>query len=175
MDRRHFLPEDVRQAAAIDSPLPIGYGQTNSQPSTVRMMLEWLDPKPGDKVLDVGSGSGWTSALLSYLVGSEGLVYAVERIPELVRFGRDNCKQLGLGSVHFYEAGDSYGLPECAPFDRILVSAAADELPSELISQLKVGGRMVIPIKSNIHIISKNTEIDIEDTVVPGFAFVPLV
>src|SRR5665213_784816 len=95
IQRRDFLPADLQEQAYIDAPIPIGFGQTNSQPSTVRMMLEWLDPQPGDKILDVGSGSGWTTALLSYLVEPNGQVYAVEKIPELVAFGRENCQSIG--------------------------------------------------------------------------------
>ena len=91
----------------LTSPLPIGFGQTISQPTTVKFMLSWLDAMPGDEVLDIGSGSGWTSALLADIVGPQGIVYAVERIPELVKFGRDNCRRLGIENVFFFQAGKS--------------------------------------------------------------------
>jgi protein-L-isoaspartate(D-aspartate) O-methyltransferase len=174
VDRKAFLPQEARDAAWLDSPIPIGYGQTNSQPSTVRMMLEWLGPQPGEKILDVGSGSGWTTALLSYLVGPEGKVYAVEKIPELVQVGSENCQKAGINNAQFFEAGDVYGLPDFAPYDRILVSAAAKELPQELLDQLVVGGRLVIPIGSSIHAITKTTEAVVDDKEYRGFAFVPL-
>ena len=161
--------------AKIDSPLPIGHGQTNSQPSTVKKMLAWLDAKPGDMVLDVGSGSGWTTALLSYIVGSKGYVYAVEKVPELVTFGRKNNKKLGIKNVKFFEAGESYGLPEHAPFDRILVSASAENLPHELIEQLKPGGKLVIPVKNDILEITKKPNGDVMTLIHPGFVFVPLI
>lgn len=173
--RQDFLPENSKNLADVDAPIPIGFGQTNSQPSTVKMMLDWLEPQAGDKVLDIGSGSGWTTALLAYLVGSKGSVYAVEKIPELVEFGRHNCRRIGLTNVHFYEAGPAFGLPKFAPYDRILVSAASAELPQELLKQLNTDGIMVIPVKNSIFIINKTGETDYEIIEKPGFAFVPLV
>src|SRR4051812_36707966 len=102
--RANFLPPAAAGMDVVDAPIPIGYGQTNSQPSTVRMMLEWLDPQPGEKILDVGSGSGWTSALLSKLVGPKGTVYAVEKVPELVESGEANTERLGIGNTRFLQA-----------------------------------------------------------------------
>lgn len=174
VDRRQFLPKDARESAEIDAPIPIGHGQTNSQPYTVRVMLEWLDPRPGDKVLDVGSGSGWTTALLSHIVGSKGRVYAVERVPELVEFGRDNVQRAGIKNAEFYPAGDELGLPEEAPYDRVLVSASADQLPQELVEQVKTGGKMVIPVQYDILEISKVSKDKIDIQKHPGFVFVPL-
>lgn len=161
--------------AKNDSPLPIGHGQTNSQPSTVRRMLEWLSAQPGDKVLDVGSGSGWTAALLSYIVGPKGQVYAVEKVPELVEFGRRNNEKLDVKNVKFFKAGDIYGLPDHAPFNRILVSASAHELPLELIDQLKLYGKLVVPVQNDILEITKKTGGDYETKIHSGFVFVPLV
>ena len=174
VDRANFVPKELRDAVDIDAPLPIGYGQTNSQPYTVRLMLEWLDPQPGEKILDVGSGSGWTTALLAHLVGAKGWVYAVERIPELVEFGQDNAERTGVKNASFFQAGDEFGLPEEAPYDRILVSASADQLPQELIDQLKVGGKMVIPVQHDILEITKKTKEDLDIKKHGGFAFVPL-
>lgn len=173
--REDFLPDDVKQEAYVDAPLPIGYGQTNSQPWTVRKMLEWLDPQPGEHILDVGSGSGWTSALLASIVGSKGRVYAVEKIPQLVEFGRHNCAAYtNLRNIAFFEAGSSIGLPEKAPFDRILVSASAQKLPDDLITQLKPTGRMVIPVQSDILVITLGSGVP-QVTKHPGFMFVPLI
>lgn len=109
--RKDFLKSGDSRYVEIDAPIPIGYGQTNSQPSTVRQMLGWLDVRDGQKVLDVGSGSGWTTALLSRLVGPSGHVYAVEIVPELVEFGRDNCRRIDVKNAEFYEAGSSYVYP----------------------------------------------------------------
>lgn len=172
--RENFLPEYAK-GRYIDVPLPIGFGQTNSQPTTVRMMLEWLQVEEGNTVLDVGSGSGWTTALLSNLVGPSGKVCAVELIPELVEFGRDNCQRFGVRNAKFHQAGEAFGLPKCAPYDRILVSASARELPEELLDQLKVGGKMVIPVGRDILEIEKLSEDNTEIATHHGFVFVPLI
>ncbi len=182
VNRANFVPRELRGSVDIDAPLPIGFGQTISQPYTVRLMLQWLDPQPGEKILDVCSGSGWTTALLSHLVGSKGRVYAVERIPELVEFGQENCERAGVKNARFFTAGDEFGLPDEAPFDRILVSASADKLPQELIDQLKVGGpstgsgqaKMVIPVHNDILEITKKSDKDSNIKKHPGFVFVPL-
>lgn len=174
VDRRLFLPADLQYDAELDIPLPIGHGQTNSQPYTVKMMLTWLDVRPGQRVLDVGSGSGWTTALLAELTGEKGSVYAVELIPELVEFGRDNCRKAGIVNVQFFEAGESFGLPKQAPFERILVSASAPEVPAELLQQLEPAGKLVLPVKSDILEITKPDDETIETTVHTGFSFVPL-
>lgn len=173
--REVFLPEEIRSQAQKDEALPIGYGQTNSQPYTVEKMLRWLDPQSGDKVLDVGSGSGWTSALLAYAVGKLGQVYAVEKVPELVVFGRENCLQLGITNITFFEAHYTLGLPQYAPYDKILVSAAASALPDELVSQLSTGGKLVVPVKNTILEITKTNTEDLEIIQHPGFIFVPLI
>lgn len=174
--RAKFVPPALKLVANLDMAFSIGHGQTISQPTTVRMMLEWLDPQTGEKVLDVGSGSGWTSALLSYLVGPKGEVHAVERITKLLDFGRSNCHKLNLKNVFFHQAlNNTYGWPSNAPYDRILVSASVGELPQELIKQLRPGGKLVIPIKDNIEEVTKSTNEKMERTVHPGFVFVPLI
>jgi len=173
--RRNFLPPELAHAATQNVALPIGYGQTNSQPETVQYMLKWLDVKPADKVLDVGSGSGWTSALLSYLVGPDGQVIAVEIIPELVKISRSNCAKLGIRNVKFHQAGATLGWQAEAMYDKILVSAATDHLPQSLLDQLRLGGRMVIPINQSIMIVDKDEQGNIEQVEKPGFVFVPLI
>lgn len=173
--RRDFLLDDAKERAALDAPLPIGYGQTNSQPYTVRLMLEWLEVDEGQKVLDIGSGSGWTSALLAYLVGNEGAVYAVETISQLVKFGRENCKKLGIRNVKFFEAGKTLGLPKHSPYDRILVSASAAQFPEELLDQLAAPGKLVIPVGETIYEVEKDSSGNITTEEHYGFVFVPLV
>lgn len=172
--RAEFLPPEVRDYAGDDRPLPIGYDQTNSQPSTVRQMLVWLDPQPGQKVLDVGSGSGWTSALIGAIVGESGHVYAVERIPQLVEFGKQNITRIGMKNVSCFVAGKHFGLAEHAPYDRILVSASADDVPSELLDQLSDYGTLVIPVKNDILVITKR-EGTFHTEKHSGYMFVPLI
>lgn len=173
--RGQFLPSDVADRAGLDAPLPIGFGQTSSQPSTVAMMLEWLEPESGNRVLDVGSGSGWTSALLRYLVGKHGSVTAVDRVPELVAFGRNNCRRAGVGKITFHRAGKVVGYPADAPYDRILVSASAAVVPPELLEQLAPNGRLVVPVHDTILVIDKNSTGALETRVYRGFSFVPLI
>lgn len=174
--REDFLPEQLKSEAGINAPIPVGYGQTNSQPLTVAFMLELLQPQPGHKVLDIGSGSGWTSALLAEIVGASGQVFAVERIPELVEFGKKNAAKYNFKNLQFIFGDGTKGLPAEAPFDRILVSAAAVEVPDALKNQLAVGGKMVIPTSAqDIRLIEKVNKDDYRETVFPGFVFVPLV
>lgn len=158
----------------MDIALPIGYGQTNSQPYTVRLMFDWLDPQPGDVALDVGSGSGWTTALLAYLLGPRGHVHAMEIVPDLVEFGQHNCERHGITNVTFHQASEGYGLPEYAPFDRILVSASAQNVPEELKNELKPGGKLVIPVGHDILEISKTPDGHYPTKIHSGFIFVPL-
>lgn len=173
--RADFMPDGVKSYAGMNMAVPIGFGQTISQPYTVERMLEWLDCEPDDIVLDVGSGSGWTTALLAITVGSMGHVYAVEKIPELVDFGRQNCDRYNLKNVEFHESGNTLGLPEFGPYDRILVSAAANELPFKLVEQLKVGGKMIVPVHGDILEVTLLAGGGLDIVTHPGFAFVPLV
>ena len=153
--RAAYLPPAQQRHAGADQPLPIGAGQTNSQPRIVRRMLELLEVEPGDRVLDVGSGSGWTTALLAHLTGPDGRVHGVERVPELVALGRSHLSRaepaVDLQRVRIVPARPGVlGLPDEAPFDRVLVSAAADELPRELVEQLAPGGVLVAPVAGRV-------------------------
>lgn len=173
--RTDFLPDGIKKYAGEDTALPIGYGQTNSQPYTVKFMLELLDPQIGEKVLDVGSGSGWTTALLAYLVGGSGEVTGVEVLPDLVEFGRGNLAKYNFPWASIVKAGECLGYPQKAPYNKILVSASANEMSNDLISQLKVGGRMVIPVGNSIFSVDKTSFGKIVAHEYPGFVFVPLV
>lgn len=145
--RTHFLPEEMRDLWRVDRPLPLSHGQTNSQPSTVAAMLRLLDVSPGMKVLDVGSGSGWTTALLAELVGPEGRVIGVERVPALADGGRRALRAGPWPQAEIRLATPGQlGAPQDAPFDRILVSAEAQHLPRSLVDQLGDGGVMVVPV-----------------------------
>ena len=145
--RTGFLPESVRDSASYDGPLPIGHGQTSSQPRTVEAMLRLLEVRPGDRVLDVGSGSGWTTALLAHLTGPTGTVIGVELEPDLAAWGAENLAATGFGwaCIHRARSGE-LGDPAGAPYDRVLVSADGGELPESLVEQLSGSGRMVLPV-----------------------------
>ncbi|MEA1937190.1 MAG: protein-L-isoaspartate O-methyltransferase [Patescibacteria group bacterium] len=182
IDRTDFIPEELKSEAAANTPLSIGYGQTISQPLTVAFMLELLEPKEGDKILDVGSGSGWQSSLLAFIAGKEGRVFAIERIPELLEFGKENSQKYSRRSESNFEnlkfiLGDgSKGYEKEALYDKIIVAASAfSEIPKELKRQLKIGGRLVIPVENSIWLIVKKAEDKYEKQEFPGFVFVPLV
>jgi protein-L-isoaspartate(D-aspartate) O-methyltransferase len=175
IDRKYFVPEAFSEFTYIDRPLPIGKDQTISQPSTVAFMLEQLSVKEGNKVLDIGSGSGWTTSLLCTVVGEEGSVTGVERVDALVVQGRKNLEQFSFGErCHIQKAGDKLGVPG-RTFDRILVSASAKKIPYELFEQLKIGGVLVIPVQNSIFKFTKLSSGDIQKEEFPGFVFVPLI
>ncbi len=177
--RADFMSDDIKNLAELNEALPIGYGQTISQPLTVAFMLEQLQPEPCQKILDIGSGSGWTSALLAHIVGLEGKVIAIEIIPKLKEFGKRNTAKYNFvekGIVKFICADASKGYKKEAPYDRILASAAVqEEIPQVWKEQLKVNGRIVTPIRNSIWTLIKKSKKDFEEIEYPGFAFVPLV
>ena len=173
--RVDHLPRAVRRAARLDRPLSIGDGVTNSQPSTVRIMLEMLDVHPGQRILDVGSGSGWTTAILAHLVGPEGSVLGVELIGRLVLESNAVLRSAGLTQARVAQAGrDVLGAPQEGPFDRILVSAEASEVPGELVDQLVDGGVMVAVVGDRLVTVTRRGD-EAEVVQAPGrYRFVPL-
>jgi protein-L-isoaspartate(D-aspartate) O-methyltransferase len=141
--REEFVPLDSRAASYEDGPLPIGYAQTISQPYIVAFMTEQLSPKSSDRVLEVGTGSGYQAAILAELVSE---VYSIEIVEPLAKSAEATLQRLGYKNVHL-KTGDGYkGWPEAAPFDAIIVTCAPDKVPQPLVDQLKDGGRMVIPV-----------------------------
>jgi len=174
INRKHFVINSEKLNAYTDYPLPIGFGQTISQPHIIAHMLELLKVKKGDIVLDVGSGSGRTTTLLAQLVGRKGRVYGVDIIPELVSFGKKNLTRYGFTQAKIELAGTQYGLPKYAPYDKILVSAAGEEIPKELFDQLKSGGKMIIPIKNKVISLIKKIDGRVEIEEFGEFTFVPL-
>lgn len=176
--RRDFLPDHIKEKETINAPLHIGHGQTNSQPLTVAFMLEVLEPQEGDRVLDVGSGSGWQTALLADIVGDQGHVYGIERIAELKEFGEQNARKYRFVNVTVTHGDGTKGLRAYAPYDKIIVAAAAQEIPQTLIDQLRIGGRLVIPVgdtTQDIVVVEKLAEDKIKTKSYPGFQFVPLI
>jgi len=177
--RPWFLPPAVATRADEDAPLPIGHGATCSQPTTVGHLLTHLDAQPGDRVLDVGSGSGWTTALLAELVGGSGAVIGVELEPELVTLGRSHLATAAAHGVDVSRARIEQavpgvlGRPQEAPYRRILVSAEAREVPDELVAQLTDHGRMVIPVRRRLLVVDRHGEA-VRTREVGAYRFVPL-
>lgn len=143
--RHLFVPEEFIEQAYEDKPLPTKKSQTISQPSVVAKMTQLLDVKNNNKILEVGCGSGWQSAILSRLA-PEQTIYAIERMPEIVEFARENHKKAGITNVEIILGDGTLGLPEKAPFDRIIVTAACEKIPPPLLEQLVVGGILVAPV-----------------------------
>jgi protein-L-isoaspartate(D-aspartate) O-methyltransferase len=172
--RAGFLPRRARSRSGFDGPITIGHGQTNSQPRTVEAMLRLLDVRPGDRVLDVGSGSGWTTALLAQLTGPQGSVIGVELVPELAAWGAENLARTPYdwASIH-HAVGGVLGIPEAAPYDRILVSAEAMELPQELVDQLAEDGRIVVPVRGTMMLGIRHGD-DLATSRHGSYRFVPL-
>lgn len=188
INREDFIRDSEKEFAYENEPLPIGYNQTISQPLTVAFMLELLSPKIGERILDIGSGSGWQTCLIAKLVQpkeiseenslSFPLVVAVERIPELVSYAKKNIEKYGFiqnGIVKLVNGNGVLGFEECAPYDKIIAAASGNEIPVEWKKQLKVGGVIVAPVKESIYKLLKIGPDIFEETRYFGFQFVPLV
>ncbi len=183
--RELFVPEHYREYAYVDSPLPIGHGQTISAPHMVALMTELLNLKEGMKVLEIGTGSGYQAAVIAEIVAPKnsknpGKVISIERIPELAEFAKRNLARAGyLDRVKVIVGDGTLGYPPEAPYDRIIVTAAAPDIPKPLLEQLKPGGRMVIPVGSKymqyIYIVDKTPSGKIVITKDIPCLFVPLI
>ncbi|NJE53907.1 protein-L-isoaspartate(D-aspartate) O-methyltransferase [Thermococcus sp. 21S9] len=173
-----FVEDKYRKYAHLDEPLPIPAGQTISAPHMVAIMLELAELKPGMNVLEIGTGSGWNASLIAELVKTD--VYTIERIPELVEFARRNLERAGVKNVHVIPGDGTLGFPPKAPYDRIIVTAGAPDIPKPLVEQLKPGGKLIIPVGS-YHLWQDLLEvIKLEDGSIKvknhgGVAFVPLI
>ena len=174
--RENFLPEGMKQFASDDTPLPIGFGQAISAPHMYAYMLEAAQIKPGDRVLEIGAGSGYGAALLSFLTGKKGKVISMEAVPQLAAFAKANIARARM-QVEIME-GDGYdGFEKGAPYDKILVTAACDTIPPALLGQLKIGGKLIIPIGGAFQdlILVEKTELGLKTTQLLPVIFVPLV
>ena len=175
--REKFVMENYKERAYEDSPLPILLGQTISQPSTVLKFLDALDVKLGNKVLEIGSGSGYNTALLSKLVGTKGFIYSTEIAEPLAEFARNNLKKIKIKNVEILRIDGSQGLMEKEPFDRIILTAACSKIPDVLIDQLKTGGILVAPVgpiyAQNL-VRLKKTSKRISEKILGQYQFVPM-
>lgn len=177
--REDFLPEEVRDDAYVDSPLPIGEGQTISAPHMVAIMAEQLDLKEGMNVLEIGAGSGYHAAVCAEIIGPDGHLYTIERIAELAAFAEANLKKAGYAKIVTVIFGDgSRGLPENAPYDRIFVAAGAPDIPQPLTEQLADGGKLIVPVGGRyyqdlIRVVRRGKKFIKEN--LGGVVFVPLI
>ncbi|MCG7344872.1 protein-L-isoaspartate(D-aspartate) O-methyltransferase [Sporosarcina sp. ACRSL] len=172
---RSFFMDELKEFAYMDEAIPIGYEQTISQPSLVLEMTLALDLQPEAKVLEIGTGSGFQTALLAAFSKT---VYTIERIAELHERAKERLDEAGFTNIHFKLDDGSTGWDEHAPYDRIMVTAAAAQVPIELVEQLAIGGRMIIPVGTPLHqellLLEKEEDGDIETTVLDEVRFVPL-
>jgi len=175
--REEFVPENIKNYAYIDSPLEIGNGQTISAPHMVAIMVEGLDIKKGQKILEIGAGSGYHAAIVSRLVGNKGHVYSIERFTSLGENAKKNLEKTKIENVTIEIGDGSEGLQKYAPYDRIYVTCAAPDIPQPLIDQLKDGGKLMIPVGRmfcQLELIEKVKD-KIHSKNLGGCAFVPLV
>jgi protein-L-isoaspartate(D-aspartate) O-methyltransferase len=175
--RHRFVPPGLEDAAYLNSPLSIGYGQTISQPYIVALMTDLLDLGSEDIVLEIGCGSGYQAAVLAEMAAH---VYSMEVVEELAAAARQRLHELGYGNVHVIAGDGYYGCPEHGPYDAIIVTAAASEVPPPLLEQLKPGGRMVLPLglpygSQDLQVVQKKPDGTVESRSVLPVAFVPFV
>ena len=175
--RENFIPKELRNSAYNDTPLQIGHSQTISAPHMVAIMIENLDLKKDQKVLEIGAGSGYHAAIVSKIVGKKGHIYTVERIENLAKTASENLKNTGIKNVTVIKDDGSIGLEKYAPYDRIYVTCAAPKIPKQLIDQLKDPGKLLIPVGNRICdlILLEKKEGKTNETSICSCAFVPLI
>jgi protein-L-isoaspartate(D-aspartate) O-methyltransferase len=176
VDRTQFVEPEYNDQAYINYPLPIPAGQTISQPYTVAYMVQLLEITQGDTILEIGAGSGYNAAVMAELAGPRGKIITLEIIPELARFAASNIARSGYRNISVIQANGYHGYPQCAPYDRIIVTAAAPRIPQPLIDQLRDGGIRVIPLGEMLYaqmyrIIKKGDSL--QKTAHGEFSFVP--
>jgi protein-L-isoaspartate(D-aspartate) O-methyltransferase len=174
--RHEFVPKSLLDMAYENIPISLMKNQTISQPSVVSRMTELLNVMEGQKILEVGSGSGWQSAILSFLV-AHGKVFSIERHPELVKFAKENLNKLGIQNVDVILGDGSLGLSQESPFDRIIITAACKKVPPPLFEQLSLDGLLIAPVgeySQSLILFKKTSQGIIEIKNQPGYVFVPL-
>ncbi len=175
--RHLFVPPVQLANAYVDTPLPIGYAQTISAPHMVAMMCDLLEIQEGQKILEIGTGSGYNAAVMAEIIGKSGHIYSIERVEKLAIFARENLEKAGYSNVDVIQGDGSLGYPEQAPYDRICVTASAPDTPKPLIEQLKPGGIMVLPEGEGyqrLYIIKKSLSGEVKKKDWGGVIFVPL-
>lgn len=176
--RESFVPEELKEEAYMDTPLPIQYGKTISQPTTIIIMTSALDVREGQKILEIGTGSGYQAAILARMVGEKGRVVTLEVVPELVSLARENLKKAGVTNVDAIEDDGSQGHEKESPFDRIIVTAACPAMPEPLLRQLKPNGILVAPVgelRSQEMVKVRKLNSGFEKETLGEFMFLPLV
>lgn len=174
VDRKDFILSEDQDRAYEDRPFSIGYGATISQPTTVAIMLEKLQPELGNKILEIGTGSGYMTALLTRIAGENGKIFSIEYVPELMGLAEFNLKKYYFNNVALFTGDGKGGLKEYAPFDKIVSSASAEEIPKAWKEQLKIGGRIVAPVGENLVVLDKISKRRFKEEKHGGFIFVPL-
>ena len=176
--RHFFVPGEFIEHAYDDIPLPTYAGQTISQPYTIAFMTEQLEPKSGEKILEIGSGSGYQAALLGFCVAPKGKVITIELEKELVEFAKKNLKKVNIKNVEVIQDDGKLGYSKEAPYDKAIITAAAAKIPEKVIEQLKVGGRLVAPVNSGfaqkMMVIDKISNKEFKERNLGSFIFVPL-
>lgn len=176
-DRKYFVPKEYQDDAYGDYPLHIGKNQTISQPTTVAIMTQALESKQGQKILEIGSGSGWQSAVLSFIVGKKGKVITIEYLKELAELAKKNLKELKIKNVEVIHGDGSKGYKEESPFDRILITSASSDFPKPLIEQLKENGIILGPLGSRFGqemVKAKKIKGELKRENLGSFIFVPM-
>jgi protein-L-isoaspartate(D-aspartate) O-methyltransferase len=171
IDRADFLSEDYKPEAYEDYAIPIGHGQNLGKPTVIAFMLELLEVKEGDNVLEIGSSGGWTAALIAHVVGKEGKVLGVELVPELKDAAAKNLSKYKFSQAEIVSARGKLGDHSKPPYDRILVTSSSEEFPNELADKLKIGGVLVLPIGDTIHKITRAKKGEFKEETFPGFMF----
>lgn len=174
IDRLDFVPPEYSDDAYLDVPIPLGHEVTTSQPSTIAFMLEKLKPRRDQKILEIGTGSGYVTALLARIVGSGGRVFSIELIGDLKKYAKMNLRKYDFSNVTLFVSDGKLGLPEKSPFDRIISSAEARVVPESWKEQLAVGGIIITPYDSQILKLTKKSNDKFTSQKFPAFAFVEL-